>query len=117
MVDPSSPVRPEVLELSPCKDGLTAAEVTARSAPARISRLGSNEGPMGPSPRALAAAGAAVGGARLHPDPASLRLRGAIGVPSGRVMVGNASEELAVAAHCNPGTSPLASLLAVANRA
>ena len=91
-------VRPEVLDLAPYNSGLTLAEVSNRYAPARIAKLGSNESPLGPGPRAIAAAGGAVGNFRLYPDPASLRLRAALGarfgVPGGRVMVGKGSEEL-----------------------
>jgi len=98
MGNASSLVRPEVLALPPYNAGLTAAEVMKHHAPARISKLGSNESPLGPSPRALVAAVAAIGDARLYPDPASSRLRDAIGarfgVPAGRVMAGNGSEEL-----------------------
>jgi len=91
-------VRPEVLKLSPYNSGLTIAEVVERYAPERISKLGSNESPLGPSPKVAKALEGSSERARLYPDPASRRLRDALatrfGVVPGQVMVGNGSEEL-----------------------
>jgi histidinol-phosphate aminotransferase len=62
-------------------------------------KLNTNENPYGPSPKALATIAAEAGDRlRLYPDPASIRLRGAIGrrygVDIGEVFVGNGSDEV-----------------------
>ena len=61
-------------------------------------RLSSNESPFGPSPRALAAAGAVLAEANRYPDDASTDLRAAIaaveGVSAEQVAVGNGSAAL-----------------------
>ncbi len=98
MSQPSDTVRPEVTRLVPYNAGLTIAEVVARYAPARIAKLGSNENPTGPSPRATAAAAAAITTMRLYPDPINRDLRRALaeraGVAADRIMIGNGSEDL-----------------------
>lgn len=91
-------VRPEVLRLAPYNSGLKIKEVVERYAPARNSKLRSNESPLGPSATVLVAAEKAVSNMRLYPDPAARNLRRALGsrfaVPPERIMVGNGSEDL-----------------------
>jgi histidinol-phosphate aminotransferase len=98
MSQSSDTVRPEVTRLAPYNAGLTIAELMARYAPARIAKLGSNENPIGPSPRVAPAAAAAVATMRIYPDPASRDLRRALadhaGVDADRIMIGNGSEDL-----------------------
>ncbi len=91
-------VRPELLRLAPYNAGLTLAEVVERYAPERIAKLGSNESPLGPSPRVAPTLAKAIGDVRLYPDPASRDLRDALGARFGfdsrRIMIGNGSEDL-----------------------
>lgn len=47
-------IRPEIRCLSPYNAGLTIAEVEARYHPPSIAKLGSNENPLGPSPKVQA---------------------------------------------------------------
>lgn len=63
-----------------------------------VVKLASNENPLGPSPKALAAAKKAAGRVNLYPDSASADLRQAVarraGVPLERVTLGAGSDEL-----------------------
>lgn len=77
---------------------------------AEVVKLASNENPLGPSPRALAAAQSELGRVHLYPDSEALSLRGALaqrlGVATEEVVVGNGSNELLdllVRTFCAPG--------------
>jgi histidinol-phosphate aminotransferase len=63
-----------------------------------LAELGSNENPLGPSPRALDAATMAMAEACRYPDPAGASLRRALstqlGIPVARITLGNGSHEL-----------------------
>ncbi len=63
-----------------------------------VVKLASNENPLGPSPRAVAAMRAAAGGVHRYPDGPGGALRQALaarhGVPAGQVVLGNGSSEL-----------------------
>ena len=65
---------------------------------ASLAELGSNENPMGPSPRALRAMRAALSEASRYPDPRGtdlkLALSGHLGVVPERIALGNGSHEL-----------------------
>ena len=65
---------------------------------ARIAELGSNENPLGPSPRALEAMHAALAGSSRYPDPRGAALKSALarhlGVDTARIVLGNGSHEL-----------------------
>lgn len=65
---------------------------------ATIAELGSNENPLGPSPRALKAMRAALGETFRYPDPRGMLLKRALaehlGVEVGRIGIGNGSHEL-----------------------
>ena len=65
---------------------------------AAIAELGSNENPLGPSPRALEAMHAALAQAWRYPDPRGLALKTALserlGVAVERIALGNGSHEL-----------------------
>ncbi|HUF60876.1 MAG TPA: histidinol-phosphate transaminase [Verrucomicrobiales bacterium] len=66
--------------------------------PAGIIKLASNENPLGPSPRAVAAMRAALSQAHLYPDGGGYYLRGAIaeqlGMERQNVILGNGSNEI-----------------------
>jgi histidinol-phosphate aminotransferase len=79
--------------------------------PARIDKLASNENPLGPSPKALAAAAAALREVNLYPDGSCWdltgKLAGRLQVGRDQLMFGNGSNEvLELAAHVflGPGT-------------
>src|SRR5437667_8642334 len=66
--------------------------------PRRIDKLASNENPLGPSPKALAAMRAALRNAHLYPDGYGYALRQAIarkhGLDLRNVILGNGSEQI-----------------------
>lgn len=66
--------------------------------PAGIIKLASNENPFGPSPRAVAAATAALSQGQLYPDGGCSALRGRLaahyGLPPGQFVIGNGSNEV-----------------------
>jgi len=66
--------------------------------PGDIVKLASNENPLGPSPKAVAAMRAALEQAQLYPDGGGYRLRTAIaekfGLEMGNVVLGNGSNEI-----------------------
>jgi histidinol-phosphate aminotransferase len=63
-----------------------------------IHKLASNENPLGPSPKAVAAATDALRAGHLYPDGGAFELRDRLarhlGVPIGDIVVGNGSDEL-----------------------
>jgi histidinol-phosphate aminotransferase len=63
-----------------------------------LAELGSNENPLGPSPRAIAAIEAALADVLRYPDPKALALKSALaaqlGVEVAQITVGNGSHEL-----------------------
>lgn len=63
-----------------------------------LAELGSNENPLGPSPRALAAIEAALPDAFRYPDPKALGLKAALarhlGIDPAQISIGNGSHEL-----------------------
>lgn len=85
--------RPEILEIE--------AYVPGKPAPAgagKTYKLSSNESPLGPSPKAIAAYRDAAARLALYPDGASHALRQALGERHGldpqRILCGNGSDEL-----------------------
>ncbi|MEQ1841766.1 MAG: aminotransferase class I/II-fold pyridoxal phosphate-dependent enzyme, partial [Verrucomicrobiales bacterium] len=66
--------------------------------PGSIIKLASNENPLGPSPKAIAAMQAAVSSVHLYPDGGSWKLRNAIAAKFGlereNVILGNGSNEI-----------------------
>src|SRR5947209_17704372 len=74
----------------------TARELGVR--PEEIVKLASNENPLGPSPKAAAAMGKALGSAQIYPDGGGFYLRRAIadrvGLKSENIILGNGSNEV-----------------------
>jgi histidinol-phosphate aminotransferase len=66
--------------------------------PGEIVKLASNENPLGPSPKAVAAMQAALAHAEIYPDGGGYKLRNAIaqkfGLEMGNVVLGNGSNEI-----------------------
>ncbi|GAA5617951.1 histidinol-phosphate transaminase [Brucella anthropi] len=91
-------IRPEIRGLSPYNAGLTIAEVEARYHPPAIAKLGSNENPLGPSPKVQALFSGAHDLLRLYPDPSGRELAQEVAIefdwPQDRIILGNGSEDL-----------------------
>ena len=90
----SRPVpRPGILDIEAYVPGKSAAP-----AGVKLHKLSSNETPLGPSPRAVAAYAALAGKLELYPDGSATRLREAIGARYGldpaRIVCGTGSDEL-----------------------
>ena len=90
----SRPVpRPGVLDIEAYVPGKSAAP-----AGVKLHKLSSNETPLGPSPKAVAAYGALAGKLELYPDGSSTKLREAIagryGLDPARIVCGTGSDEL-----------------------
>lgn len=90
----SRPVpRPGVLDIEAYVPGKSAAP-----AGVKLHKLSSNESPLGPSPKAVAAYGALAGKLELYPDGSASKLREAIagryGLDASRILCGTGSDEL-----------------------
>jgi histidinol-phosphate aminotransferase len=106
----SSPVpRPGILEIKPYVGGKSNAAGSQKPI-----KLSSNEGALGPSPKAIAAAAAAAAEMHRYPDSQSAALRAAIGkrfaLDPSRIVCGSGSDELIallVKAYAGPGDEVL----------
>lgn len=101
---------PSIATLSPYRPGKPAGELERELGLTDIVSLASNENPLGPSPRALAAATAALSRLERYPDGAGFELKAALnkayGISSDRLTLGNGSNELlnlAARAFVRPG--------------
>lgn len=90
--------RPAVRALVPYEPGKPIDEVVREFGVHDVVKLASNENPLGPSPRALAAATAALPHVHHYPDPGAHDLRQALaahlGVPCDHVVTSNGTAEL-----------------------
>lgn len=73
--DPTSLAAPGIAGLTPYQPGKPEGELAREYGVSDIVKLASNENPLGPSPRALAAAQEAVAGAHRYPDGGAWALR------------------------------------------
>lgn len=105
--------QPQILNQPVYQPGRPIAEVAREFGldPAGIDKLASNENPLGSSPKALAAAAAALPALNLYPDGGcwelAAKLAGRLGVGREQLVFGNGSNEiLELAAHVflGPGT-------------
>lgn len=91
-------VKPFVAALTPYEPGKPIEEVQRELGLRDVVKLASNENPLGPSPKALAAIQAAAGGVHRYPDGKSFRLRHALaerlGVEPGQLVFGAGSDEI-----------------------
>jgi histidinol-phosphate aminotransferase len=87
-----------VASLTPYIPGKPIEEVEREYGVSNVAKLASNENPLGPSPKALAAAREAAAKVHLYPDGSAFYLRQALarklGVPAAEIAVGNGSNEL-----------------------
>jgi histidinol-phosphate aminotransferase len=108
--------RKSIQALKPYVPGKSIEDVRALHNPPVITKLGSNENPLGPSGRVLNAVHAATSKISLYPDGGSRALRKALaethGVDPESVLVGNGSDEVLLmiaAAFLNPGEPAIVS--------
>jgi histidinol-phosphate aminotransferase len=101
--------RKSIQALKPYVPGKSIEEVRARYNPDVITKLGSNENPLGTSPKVIEALGSILSKVSLYPDGSSRDLRQALadryGLEPDQIMVGNGSDEvllLIAAAFLNP---------------
>ncbi|MCC7534562.1 MAG: histidinol-phosphate transaminase [Deltaproteobacteria bacterium] len=91
-------VSEDVASIVPYKPGKPLSELERELGVLDAVKLASNENPLGPSPRAIEAAAAALRDAHRYPDGAAYELRNRIarheGVDPAEVVVGNGSNEL-----------------------
>lgn len=97
--------RPGIMDIAPYVGGKDTVEGVAK-----VSKLSSNEGALGPSPKAMAAYARVAAELHRYPDGGSDKLRAAIGKRYGldpaRIVCGAGSDELLnllVRAYCGPG--------------
>ena len=102
--------RPAVRKLAPYVPGRPVEDVEAEYGITGAVKLASNENPLGPSPKGVAAALAATASVHMYPDGSGTYLRRALSerhaVPADQVVLGSGSCELidiAVRAYVDPG--------------
>lgn len=102
--------RPAVRKLAPYVPGRPIEEIEAQYGISGALKLASNENPLGPSPKGVAAALAAASSVHIYPDGSGTFLRRALserhGVPADQVLLGSGSCELidiCVRAFVDPG--------------
>ncbi|HBZ69291.1 MAG TPA: histidinol-phosphate transaminase [Deltaproteobacteria bacterium] len=103
-------VKPEIAVLEPYEPGKPIEELERELGIEGAIKLASNENPLGPSPRALEAARAALSGMHRYPDGGSFRLRrrlaAHLGVEPRQLVLGTGADEileLLVKAFVRPG--------------
>ena len=91
-------IRPNVLDMHPYSPGKPIEEAQREFGLERVVKLASNENPLGPSPKAVAAVQAGALNMHLYPDASGHALREALsarlGVPFDQIVIGNGSDEL-----------------------
>jgi histidinol-phosphate aminotransferase len=91
-------VHPDIQSLSPYVPGKPIDELQRELRLSRVIKLASNENPLGPSPRAVAALAGAADQLHRYPDGGAYRLRQAIAdrwkVTREQVILGNGSDEI-----------------------
>lgn len=109
-------VSAEILNLIPYKPGKPISETQREYGLAEVTKLASNENPLGPSPKAIEAAKKYLNFQHRYPDPAGYELVKKISekwnVPTSQVGLGNGSNEiidLLIRIFCEPGDAVLTS--------
>jgi histidinol-phosphate aminotransferase len=91
-------VKPHILALEPYQPGKPSEELERELGITGSIKLASNESPLGPSPRALAALREALAGVHRYPDGASFELRrklaARLGVGEGQLVFGAGADEI-----------------------
>ncbi|HMS54035.1 MAG TPA: histidinol-phosphate transaminase [Fimbriimonadaceae bacterium] len=93
-----STIRANVLKMQPYSPGKPIADVQRELGLTDVVKLASNENPLGPSPKAIAAVTEAARQMHIYPDGAAVNLKNALaehfGIGIENLMVGNGSDEL-----------------------
>lgn len=112
-------ISPEILNLVPYKPGKPISETQREYGLKTVYKLASNENPLGPSPKALAAVRHALEHQNLYPDPSHYELLQTLskewGFPTKQLAIGNGSDELIdllTRIYCEPGDGVLTSAAA-----
>lgn len=91
-------VRDNVKTIVPYSPGKSSREVMEELGLTEVTKLASNENPLGPSPKAVAAMQQALQEVHIYPDPTWAELRAALGafydMPPEGVLVGRGSDEI-----------------------
>lgn len=91
-------ISPELLRLVPYQAGKPISETKREFGLERVIKLASNENPLGPSPKALAAVREALNRQHLYPDPSAFELMEVLQqvwkIPKTNLALGNGSDEL-----------------------
>ncbi|MGD9496920.1 MAG: histidinol-phosphate transaminase [Armatimonadota bacterium] len=91
-------IRDTVRRIVPYSPGKSSAEVMAELGLGSVTKLASNENPIGPSPLAMEAMRQAIDQAHIYPDPDCVALCGALAdrldVDAGMIVVGRGSDEI-----------------------
>ena len=91
-------IPPWLASLAPYQPGKPIEEVEREYGIRDSIKLASNENPLGPSPRAVAALREAIGGVHRYPDGSGFALKGKLaaklGVASDQIILGNGSNEI-----------------------
>jgi histidinol-phosphate aminotransferase len=99
-IDPCERVAPHIRAIAPYVPGKPISELAREFGldESSIVKLASNENPLGPSPRALAAAQASLKEIAVYPDGAGFVLKGALcrklGVAQENIVLGNGSNDV-----------------------
>ncbi len=90
--------RPAIRNIIPYEPGKPISEVQREYGLSDVIKLASNENPLGPSPKALAAVRAALPEMHLYPDGGGYLLKSKLseklGLPRSQILLGNGSAEL-----------------------
>ena len=91
-------IHPDIASLSPYVPGKPIEELQRELGLSRVIKLASNENPLGPSPKALAALAGGLDQLHRYPDGGAFRLRQALAdrwkVTIDHVILGNGSDEI-----------------------
>lgn len=95
---PSFPVRPEIAALNPYVPGMSIEEIRQRYQIDNVTKLASNENPLGTPPLAIEAIRRCAAGSFRYPQSGNPRLAEALArkhnVPTSRIAIGNGSDEI-----------------------
>ncbi|TCP54704.1 histidinol phosphate aminotransferase [Tumebacillus sp. BK434] len=91
-------VRKNLFAIKPYSPGKPISDVKREFGLTDVTKLASNENPLGPSPKAQAAILAAVANVNRYPDGGAVSLKEALsantGIPTEQILVGNGSDDL-----------------------
>ena len=91
-------IREEILAITPYVPGKPIEEVQRELGITNVIKLASNENPLGPAPRAIAAMQAAATGMHIYPDGGCVQLKEDLskhlGVSPAHLIIGNGSDEV-----------------------